>query len=143
MRNDHTYQRDPALADDNRWMHRPHMDWAAAERRHDESSLEGRVFGWMRRLAAARKDILALRTRGESAILGVDNGAIFGWRRRHPRSGNFVGLANFSESAQSVDTAAFGQYGWLETVLSSDGPLEVHEGRAHLPALGFAWLVER
>jgi amylosucrase len=143
MRNDHTYQRDPALADDNRWMHRPHMDWAAAERRHDESSLEGRVFGWMRRLAAARKDILALRTGGESAILGVDNGAIFGWRRRHPRSGNFVGLANFSESAQSVDTAAFGQYGWLETVLSSDGPLEVHEGRAHLPALGFAWLVER
>ena len=57
--------------------------------------------------------------------------------------GGFVGLANFADSAQSVDTAAFGRYGWLETVLSSDGPLDVHDGRAHLPALGFAWLVER
>jgi hypothetical protein len=31
----------------------------------------------MRRLAAARKDLLPLRTGGESTILGVDNGAIF------------------------------------------------------------------
>ena len=143
MRNDHGYLDDPALADDNRWMHRPRMDWAAAGRRHDPATLEGRVFGWLRRLAATRKDILALRTGGESAVLGVDNGAVFAWRRRHPRSGNFVGLANFSEEPQSVSTAAFSPYGWLETALASDGPLQVREGRAHLPPLAFAWLVER
>jgi amylosucrase len=143
MRNDDSYLDDPALADDNRWMHRPHMDWAAAARRHDPASLEGRVFGWMRKLAAARKDLLALRTGGAGDVLGVDNGSIFAWRRRHPRSGNFVGLANFSEQPQSVGTAAFGQFGWLETALSSDGPLEVREGRAQLPGLGFVWLVER
>jgi amylosucrase len=143
MRNDHSYLDDPARADDNRWMHRPAMDWAAAARRHDPGTLEGRIFGWMRRLAFARKDLLALRSGGELDILGVDNGSIFAWRRRHPRSGNFVGLANFSEDPQSVGTAAFAHYGWLETALSSDGPLEVHEGRAHLPGLGFVWLVER
>ena len=53
-----------------------------------------------------------------------------------------MGLANFAETGQSVDTAAFGRYGWLETVLATDGPLDVHEGRAYLPPLGFAWLVE-
>jgi amylosucrase len=143
MRNDPGYAADPALADDNRWMHRPYMDWIAAARRHDETTLEGRVFGWMRRLSAARKDILALRSGGLEETLGVDNGAIFAWRRRHPRSGNFVGLANFAESPQTVGTAAIGGYGWLETALSSDGPLQVHDGRAHLPALGFVWLVER
>jgi amylosucrase len=143
MRNDHTYLADPALADDNRWMHRPAMDWVAADRRHDDTSLEGRVFGWMRRLVAARRDLLALRTGGEHEILGVDNGAVFAWRRRHPRSGTFVGLANFAESPQSVEAAAFGRFGWLETVLSSDGPLQVHEGRAQLPGLGFVWLAER
>jgi amylosucrase len=143
LRNDDGYLRDPALADDNRWMHRPFMDWAAAERRHDPATLEGRVFGWLRRLAAVRKETLALRTGGDLSILGTDNGAVFGWRRRHPRSGNFVGLANFAESDQTVDTGAFGRYGWLETVLSSDGPLQVHGGRAHLPALGFVWLVEQ
>ena len=100
LRNDHSYLDDPALADDNRWMHRPRMDWAAAARRHDPATLEGRVFGWMTpAVRGAQADLLALRTGGESAILGVDNGAVFAWRRRHPRSGNFVGLANFAEDA--------------------------------------------
>jgi amylosucrase len=143
LTNDAGYLDDPALADDNRWMHRPPMDWAAAGLRHDPATVPGRVFSWMRRLSAARKDLLALRTGGESAVLGVDNGAVFAWRRRHPRSGNFVGLANFSEEPQTVGAAAFGHLGWLETALSSDGPLEVREGRAHLPGLGFAWLVQR
>jgi amylosucrase len=143
MRNDDSYLDDPARADDNRWMHRPRMDWAAAARRHDPATLEGRVFGRLKRLSGARTDILALRGGGELEILGVDNGAVFAWRRRHPRSGTFVGLANFAETAQSVHTATFGHFGWLETALSSDGPLEVREGRAHLPGLGFVWLVER
>ncbi len=143
MRNDPGYLDDPALADDNRWMHRPYMDWAAAARRHDQRTVEGRVFSWMRRLAIARKDTLALRTGGISEVLGVDNGAVFAWRRRHPRSGNFIGLANFADTPQTVGTAAFGSYGWLETAVSSDGPLEVIEGRARLNPWGFAWLVER
>jgi amylosucrase len=143
MRNDHSYLDDPALADDNRWMHRPHMDWAAAARRHDPASVEGRVFARLRELAWARKDLLALRAGGEMEVLGVDDPAVFVWRRRHPRSGTFIGLANFAEEPRSFDAAAIGHYGWLETALSSDGPLEVREGRAHLPALGFVWLIER
>ena len=39
-------------APDNRWMHRPPMDWTAAARRWDPTSLEGRVFA---RAAAARR----------------------------------------------------------------------------------------
>ncbi|MEV6488918.1 amylosucrase [Actinoplanes sp. NPDC051633] len=143
MRNDHTYLDDPALADDNRWMHRPHMDWAAAARRHDPATVEGRVFAALRQLVRARKDLLALRTGGEIEVLGVDDPAVFAWRRRHPRSGTFIGLANFAEEPRAFDAAAIGRYGWLETALSSDGPLEVREGRAHLPALGFTWLIER
>jgi amylosucrase len=143
MRNDPGYLSDPALADDNRWMHRPFMDWAAAGRRHDQEAVEGQVFGGMRRLATARKDILALRTGGLSEVLGVDDDAVFAWRRRHPKSGNFIGLANFADTPRTVSTASFGAYGWLETAVSSDGPLEVIEGRAHLGPWGFAWLVER
>jgi amylosucrase len=143
MRNDHSYLDDPALADDNRWMHRPFMDWAAAGRRHDPGTVQGQVFAWMRRLATVRKDILALRTGGLSEVLGVDNGAVFAWRRRHPRSGNFIGLANFADTPQTVGTGPLGAYGWLETALSSDNALEVREGRAHLAPWGFVWLVER
>jgi amylosucrase len=119
------------------------MDWAAAARRHDPASVEGRVFARIRELAWARKDLLALRTGGELEVVGVDDPAVFAWRRRHPRSGTFIGLANFAEEPRSFDAAAIGHYGWLETALSSDGPLEVREGRATVPALGFVWLIER
>jgi amylosucrase len=142
LRNDVGYLDDPELADDNRWMHRPPMDWPAAVRRGDPATLEGRVFGWIQRLSIVRKDLLALRTGGESAVIALVNPHVLAWRRRHPRSGDFVGLANFSEDEQSVDTSPFHAIGRLETVLSSDGALDVRDRRAYLPGLGFAWLVE-
>ncbi len=142
LRNDVGYLDDSELAADNRWMHRPPMDWTVAARRSDPATLEGRVFGWIQRLGTARKDLLALRTGGEFEVIAVDNPHVLTWRRRHPRSGDFVGLANFAETEQSVDTGPFRALGTLETVLSSDGALDVRAGRAHLPGLGFAWLVE-
>jgi amylosucrase len=140
--NDLSYTDDPALAGDNRWMHRPWFDVDAAARRDDPTAVEGRVFGWMQRLARARRDLPALHAAGESQLLGVDDTRVLAWRRRHPRSGNFVGMVNFGEEPASVDVRALARMGDLETVLSSDGALAVHGGRAHLPALGFVWLAE-
>lgn len=142
LRNDTSYLDDPALTADNRWMHRPWMDWTAAANRGDPATLEGRVFGWIQRLGTARTDLLALRAGGEFGVVGVDNPHVLAWRRRHPRSGDFVGLANFAETEQSVDVGPLQSLGRLETVLSSDGALDVRDGRAHLASLGFAWLVE-
>ncbi|MEV6631126.1 alpha-amylase family protein [Actinoplanes sp. NPDC051470] len=143
LRNDPTFHDDPARADDNRWMHRPPMDWPAAARRHDPSTVEGRVFAAMKSLSAARKGLDALRTGGEIEILTVDDDAIFTWRRRHPRSGTFIGLANFAESDRTFDAAPIGRFGRLETAATSDGAFQVTNGRGRLPGLGFVWLAER
>jgi amylosucrase len=142
LRNDMSYLDDPALVDDNRWMHRPSMDWDAVRRRHDRSTVEGRVFGALRGLVEVRGRTLALRTGGETRVLGTDDGAVFAWRRRHPRSGTFVGLANFAETPRSIDLATISPYGWLETIASSDGPLDVRDGRCQLPGLGYVWLAQ-
>jgi amylosucrase len=152
LRNDERYLDDPALADDNRWLHRPQMDWAAASRRDDPDSLEGRTFGWMRRLAEVRKATLALRAGGESEVLDVGNGRVLAWRRRHPRSGTFVGLANFGTEEVWLDGARFGlhspdggdgpQLPTPPTLLSSDGAPEVSNGWVRLPGLGFLWLLD-
>jgi amylosucrase len=74
--------------------------------------------------------------------LPVDDPHVLAWRRRHPRSGHFVGMVNFAEHPVSVDVRAFEGLGELETVLSGNGPMSVHDGRAHLPGLGFVWLAE-
>ena len=140
--NDTTYLDDPALAQDNRWMHRPWFDAAAAARRDDPASVEGRVFAWIQRLAQARRELPALHAAGESELLAVDDPHVLAWRRRHPRSGHFVGLVNFAEHPVSVDVRAFEGLGELETVLSADGDLLLRDGRAQLPGLGFVWLAE-
>ena len=51
LSNDPSWAEGPAQAGDNRWMHRPPMDWEAAERRHDPATVEGRVFDGLVRLA--------------------------------------------------------------------------------------------
>jgi amylosucrase len=140
--NDTSYLVDPALAQDNRWMHRPWFDADAAARRDQPDSVEGRVFTWMQRLARTRRDLPALHAAGEWELSAVDDPHVLAWRRRHPRSGHFVGMVNFAEHPVSVDSRAFEGLGDLETVLSSDGPLQVRDGRAHLPGLAFVWLAE-
>jgi amylosucrase len=150
LRNDESYLADPALADDNRWLHRPRMDWKVAERRTDPDSLECRVFDWLHRLASARKATLALRTGGESEVIDAGDGRVLAWRRRHPRSGTFVGLANFSPEDIWVEgtrldlTGLAGAEGGpgLETLLSSDGAPEISNGWLRLSGLGFVWLLE-
>jgi amylosucrase len=142
LRNDTGYLADPERAPDNRWMHRPPMDWAAAARRTDPAALEGRVFGWMQRLGAARRALPALRGGGECTVLDVGNDAVLAWRRRHPRSGSFVGVANFSRAAQTVDADTVTGFGSFVPVLASDGPPEHRADRVLLPGLGFAWFAE-
>jgi amylosucrase len=139
LRDDESYLADPALAADNRWMHRPFMDWAASAQRHDPLTLEGRVFPWMRRFAAVRARTLALRGGGESDVVVLDNPHVLGWRRRNPRSGYFLGLANFAETDQMVGLPEFAQLGPLTTVLSSDAAPDLRGGHIHLSGLGFAW----
>jgi len=142
LRNDAGYLEDPALAPDNRWMHRPPMDWDAAARRDDPATLEGRVFAGIRRLGEVRRSLLALRGGVESAVVDAGSDAVLVWRRKHPRSGTFVGLANFSAAPQAVDADTVTGFGGFEQVHGSDGVLPVRDGQLVVPGLGFAWFAE-
>src|SRR3954449_13297928 len=51
--NDPSYRDDPHKAGDNRWLHRPAMDWEAASRRHDPATVEGRLWAGLRRPCAS------------------------------------------------------------------------------------------
>ena len=142
LRNDTGYLDDPERAPDNRWMHRPPMDWAAAARRSDPATLEGRVFSALQRLGEARRAVPPLRGGGECAVLDVGNDAVLGWRRRHPRSGTFIGLANFSPATEAVVADTVTGFGTFEPVLASDGRPDLRADRLLVPGLGFAWFAE-
>ncbi len=99
--NDHSYLNDPDLADDNRWMHRPPMDWAKAAKRTDEKSIEGRIFQSLLRLIDARKRLFPLHARARSRPVWTHNEHIFGLIRESAR-GRVLVLGNFSEWGQAV-----------------------------------------
>jgi amylosucrase len=86
---------------DNRWMHRPFMDWEAAERRHDPTSVEGRLWAGLQRLIAARRAIRAVHVQGRAEPLWTGNDHVFGVLREHAGSSLLV-LANFTAVEQPV-----------------------------------------
>ena len=142
MLNDPRWHEDPAHADDNRWMHRPPMDWGRAARRHIPDSLEGRVFTAIQHLIGARRSLLALRSGGTTEILPAGNRHVLAYRRAHPRSAPFLSLTNFSDAPQAVDDGIMARAGLREPrhAHSTAGELSLHGGQIELPAWGFLWL---
>jgi amylosucrase len=72
----------------------------------------------------------------------VGDPRVLAWRRRHPRSGDFVGIANFAQNAVAVDADTVTGFGSFEQVVASDGPWDVYNGRLVLPGLAWAWYAE-
>ncbi|MGY1607496.1 alpha-amylase family protein [Geodermatophilus sp. SYSU D00700] len=142
LRNDTGYLDDPRRAPDNRWMHRPPMDWAAAARTAVPDTLEGRVAGALRRLGDVRRALPALDGGTDTEVLDAGDDAVLVWRRRHPRHGTFTGLANVAATPRAVDADTVTGFGGFAFVHGSDGPLGVEDGRLVVPALGFAWFAE-
>jgi amylosucrase len=148
--NDPHWADDPAHADDNRWMHRPPMDWSRAARRHDPDSVAGRAFAALRGLVTARRSLPALRAGGTTDILPTGNHSVLAYRRVHPRSAPFLALTSFSDVAQSIDAGVIARAGLRapRAVHSStgsgdsSGELAISGGRIELPAWGFVWLAD-
>ena len=143
--NDPRWDADPGHAHDNRWMHRPPMNWAAAARRADPGSVEGRAFAAMAGLARARRELLALRSGGHTQILPTGNRSVLAYRRVHPRSAPFLALTCFSDTGQSVDAGILDRAGMHEPrhVHSTAGQLTLTAGRIELEPWSFAWLAGR
>ena len=99
--NDATYRENPNLADDNRWMHRPHMDWTRAGQRHDWLTVPGRVFRGLCAMLEARCDTAALHAQAGAYPVWTHNQSVFGLLRDSPR-GRVLVLANFSDRPQTV-----------------------------------------
>ncbi|MBP8000004.1 MAG: alpha-amylase [Chloroflexi bacterium] len=99
--NDATYLDDPHLAPDNRWMHRPPMDWAKAATRHDPTTLTGQIFQGIQQFIHIRKRVAGLHAQALTIPVWTHNEQIFGLIRDSPR-GRVLILANFSEHPQFV-----------------------------------------
>ncbi|MDP1878621.1 MAG: amylosucrase [Actinomycetota bacterium] len=105
MVNDPDYLADPAKSADNRWVHRPVMDWTVADAGETAAGSAGRIFARVRRLISARRGLPALHASVTTEALVASNPAVLVFRRRHA-AGSIVQAYNLSEHPQTFDAAA-------------------------------------
>jgi amylosucrase len=138
--NDRSYADDPDRATDNRWLHRPLMDWRVAERRHRPDTIEGRVFADLRRLIAARRGAPQLHAGMPLDILDSGDPGILAFARRHP-AGDLVTVTNFTETERMAEIPA-GPMTTSRNVLDLlDGSRLPVDRPIPVPSLGVRWLV--
>ena len=139
MLNDYGYHDDPGKWADSRNLHRSRFDWELAEKRHDESTVTGRIFMALRHLVMVRKynDVFHSDARlytvdtGDNKVLGI---------MREYNGKRMLGLFNFSEFHCRTEIVT---ENWIDMV---------HPGRNYVPGsedtseywiepYGFRWLI--
>ncbi|MEZ4592115.1 MAG: alpha-amylase family protein [Chloroflexota bacterium] len=115
--NDHSYLDDPDLAEDSRWIHRPHMDWQKAAERHNEQTITGRIYQGIGQLIAARQRTTVLHA--ETAVYPVwaNNDHVFALLRDNPR-GRLLILANVTEAHQTISRHRLRELGFTGLLIN-------------------------
>lgn len=98
--NDYSFQEDRAKAYDSRWVHRPRFDWDNAAKRHDPTTVQGRVFMGLHALLGVRKSH-ALFSGGRMRVRDTGNDHVFAFERHN--GARLIILANFSEQPQRIN----------------------------------------
>ncbi|MDW8317217.1 MAG: alpha-amylase family glycosyl hydrolase [Anaerolineae bacterium] len=138
--NDYSYANDPAKAADSRWVHRPYADWQRYQRRHDPTTVEGRVYQGLKRLIALRQENPAFAGH-DTAVIETGNPHVFGYVRQHGGQ-RVLALASFSEHPQTLAASLVRIHG-LGYVFQDlvTGRTLTLDGGLQLEPYQFLWLV--
>lgn len=102
--NDRSFLADHSKANDNRWIHRPRLDWHKAELRTQRSSVQGRIFDGLKRMIGVRKSIPAFADFNNRELIDSGNPHLFVFLRYAVDAGSDVlVVANFDNTPQSLD----------------------------------------
>ncbi|MCG6157337.1 amylosucrase [Rubinisphaera margarita] len=116
--NDYDFVRDPAKANDTRWIHRPKMRWDYLEEHHEQVTPEDRairrrLFNSIQRMIKIRKEVPAVSGL-QMELVPLHNQHVLGYSRFN-ESDRLIVLANFSDYPQTVSgnivrTAGLGRF---------------------------------
>ena len=144
LSNDAGWADEPGHEDDNRWVHRPRIDWEVAQRRHTTGTVESRVFEGLAHLAKVRARLPHMHASVPSVVLDVWNPGVLAFARHHPL-GTMLCVYNVTELPRSVPGWLLRQHGLTESVDALSGArVQIgSDDSAWLPGYAAWWLVER
>ena len=113
MPNDPDWASEPGHEDDNRWAHRPRLDWDLARSRGDLTTSAGKVFQGLAHLARVRARLPQLHAAGSSRVLEDTDSGVLATVRQHP-SGPMVCVYNVTDSWRPFPYGRFAEAGIRE-----------------------------
>ncbi|MFN8253249.1 MAG: alpha-amylase family glycosyl hydrolase [Ferruginibacter sp.] len=114
--NDYSYLDDAGKSYDNRWMHRPVIDWKKNERVHEAGTVEERVFSGTKELIAIRKKLEVVSDFKNLTWLPPHNIHVSGYLRTHNGTKLYC-VFNFSNKPAWLTWFAFKQHGPVSATL--------------------------
>ena len=108
--NDYSYLADAGKSYDNRWMHRPVIDWKKNENISNQESIEYRIFSATSKLIAARKKLLVTADHKNITWLTPHNIHVAGYLRTSEDQ-KLYALFNFSDQPAFITWYAFKEHG--------------------------------
>ncbi len=142
LANDAGWAREPGHEDDSRWVHRPRMDWALAERRREPGTVEQRVFSGIQHLVQIRRSTPHLDASTPAQALDTSDPGVLPVLRSHPL-GPLLGLYNVTGDWRPFPSARLAELG-LAVARDLLGGWQVRietDGNVWLPPYASRWLV--
>ncbi|UQX88720.1 alpha-amylase family protein [Jatrophihabitans telluris] len=140
--NDPDWAEEPGHDQDNRWAHRPRLDWSRAEQRHDPVTPAGRLFAGLARLVDTRAARSELHASIPAEILWLSDPGVLPVLRRHP-VGAMLGLYNVTSSWRPFPGYRLGEFALGHGIEAISGtPVTVaDDGNLWLPPYAAFWIV--
>jgi amylosucrase len=108
--NDYSYLEDPGKSYDNRWMHRPVMDWDRIQQIDIRGTTEERIFSGTQKLLQIRRRLPALADLGNLIWLTPQSNHVTSFMRIR-QGQKLYGLFNFSKEKVFISWYLFKEHG--------------------------------
>jgi len=139
--NDWEFGEVPEHASDNRWLHRPKMDWNAAKQAQSGEGHAGKLLVGVKLIISRRKAVRRLAADAPTRVVGLGNPSIFAFLRLSDE-GPLMGLFNFTENWTSVPSVILKSHGVVGFHdLLGGGKLDVSDGSVAVAPYGRLWVV--
>ncbi|WP_420120029.1 alpha-amylase family protein [Nakamurella sp.] len=142
MSSDPDWASEPGHESDNRWAHRPRMDWDRAAQRHDLSTVPGRVFAGLRHLMTTRASLPHLEASVAAELPALSDPGVLPVLRRHPL-GPLLELFNVTGGWRAFPGHRLAEFGLIgaRDALSGVQIFPGPDGNVWLHPYGVLWLV--
>jgi amylosucrase len=114
--NDYTFLKDSDKNYDNRWMHRPLIDWQKNEKRLEQNTTEHVLFNQTKKLIAIRKKISVLKDKKNITWLDTQNSQVAGILRAWDKERVYC-IFNFGNTTSQISWYIFKQNGLTPSLL--------------------------